>query len=627
MFLDDLAIKSDLRNYLQKAEALDNTIYTLFRADVSLRLSNYENAVAAYQKLNELYPHTPEFSEKLISLTRSFGQKNFQTLNESANYAKTEADFSPTNQNYRMRSGEIFAETGDYEKSNTEWAKLIPSAVGEKEIYLDAATVFWDYFQYTEALETIKKTREKFADDSLYAFETGAIYEAGQREKQAVREYVKALGAKGEDERQKERSKKRLVYLMKKTPEIFLSIEAAFAAEKRGGNSDYLSLGYAEFLQETKRETQAEKVLNQEISNSRDEEFINEARGFYQTANSSTGEQFALSRLAQISPGSRRKISYNLQLAESFEDAGKRDAAKKILSKLVKNFPTNYGVITETANFYRRLGFETESAQILQNALPKAKGIYRSAIARRLADRLMDLNRLDSAEKILNDLHTEDKADEEIFRQLVRVCIRTGNADLMRKAFAETVAEIKKTDNEQRKINDRVAGLRTEMIDAFTRLKDYKSAIDQHIEIINREPDDEQLTEDAIAYVRRYGGAETLLNYYLKLSEEAFKNYRWNVVLARIYAANSDTDKAVKNYETAVINQPEMPELYLAIAELETKRNNFDAALKNIDEVLVLTNDAPENIKKKIEILKKAGRTEEAKTEQSKLPAEEKEKT
>ena len=62
----------------------------------------------------------------------------------------------------------------------------------------------------------------------------------------------------------------------------------------------------------------------------------------------------------------------------------------------------------------------------------------------------------------------------------------------------------------------------------------------------------------------------------------------------------------MKNYQTAIVNQPEMPELYLAIAELETKRNNFDAALKNIDEVLVLTNDAPENIKEENRNFKKS---------------------
>ncbi|HEY0658829.1 MAG TPA: hypothetical protein VGD05_10160, partial [Pyrinomonadaceae bacterium] len=75
-----------------------------------------------------------------------------------------------------------------------------------------------------------------------------------------------------------------------------------------------------------------------------------------------------------------------------------------------------------------------------------------------------------------------------------------------------------------------------------------------------------------------------------------------------------------------IVNQPEMPELYLAIARLETKRNNFDEAVKNLDTVLELTNDAPEYVKQKIEILKKAGRTAEIEAEKAKLPAEEEKK-
>ncbi|MGC2236357.1 MAG: hypothetical protein WA584_09360, partial [Pyrinomonadaceae bacterium] len=71
---------------------------------------------------------------------------------------------------------------------------------------------------------------------------------------------------------------------------------------------------------------------------------------------------------------------------------------------------------------------------------------------------------------------------------------------------------------------------------------------------------------------------------------------------------------------------PEMTELYVALAEIETKRNNFDAALENLDKVLELTNDEAQYVKKKIEILKKAGRLAEIETEKAKLPAEEEKK-
>lgn len=92
--------------------------------------------------------------------------------------------------------------------------------------------------------------------------------------------------------------------------------------------------------------------------------------------------------------------------------------------------------------------------------------------------------------------------------------------------------------------------------------------------------------------------------------------------MARIYEANNDAENAVKNYERAIVNQPEMPQLYEAIANLETKRGKFDEALKQFGKILELTNDAPEFVKKKIEILKKAGRFDEIKNEQAKLPAE-----
>ena len=112
-----------------------------------------------------------------------------------------------------------------------------------------------------------------------------------------------------------------------------------------------------------------------------------------------------------------------------------------------------------------------------------------------------------------NDAAVHDRfwADDLIYTRSVGV--RTNKPEMMRKAFDETVKAIKSDGKERREIDDQIAELRSAMIEAFTKLKDYDSAIEQHIEIINREPENEQLTDNAVAYVRRYGGAEKLLNY------------------------------------------------------------------------------------------------------------------
>jgi len=636
-FLDDLAKKNQLRNYLDQSKQSDSTIYELFRADASARLSDFENAVPAYRKLNRIYPNALEFSTRLINFTRSFGQKNSELLSESADLATVQADFLPNSAENRTQSGEIYAESGDYDKAHGQWEKLIETAHGDKEIYLDTATVYWDYFQYNDALQTIKILREKFGDDTLYAFETGAILEAESKKDDAIKEYVKALDA-NRDETQKEKAIKRLTTLYarerratdeNKSPNSQFENVVAFAFSHESAkrkNSSFLSLGYADFLKKIKQNDKAEAVLNQSISLSKDKEFLEAAKDFYQSENNNTGEQFALRRLADTAKNPRDIIAHRLQLAESFAENQKRDSAKIILDSLALQFPTNYGVLTEVSDFYNRLGFENESARILENALPKSRGAYRNALAQKLAKRLIQINRLDSAERVLTNLHNEDKSDIEIFDELARVYVRTNKPDSMRKAFAETVSELKKSDADRRETEDQIADLRTEMIDAFTRLKDYKSAVEQHIEIINREPENEDLIDKAIDYVKRYGGAEMLVNYYEKTSAEAFKNYRWNVVLARIYEANNDSEKAIKNYRSAIDNQPEMPDLYLAIANLETKRGNYDEALKNIDEVLEISGDQIEYVKKKIEILKKAGKFSEIEVEKAKLPAEENKK-
>ncbi len=629
-FLSDLAKEKDLRKYLQKTDDKTDLIYELFRADASAKLSDFETAVPAYRKLNELYPNTPEFSGRLVNFTRSFGQKSADSLREAATTARARADFLVQRTDLRTASGEIFAELGDYQAARGEWEKSLETERGERNNYLATATVFWDYFQYEDALQTIKMARQKFGDDALYAFESGVILEARHEPDEALREYVKALDAR-RDETQTNNAQNRLAKLFDRaankkgeSEKLFLrTLDAAFATEKqKRGDTSYLALGYAETLFKMRQSERAESILDRAVATSRDANFLEAARAFYAREETAEGERVVLKRLIETANNPRSEIMFELQLAENFETAQQPADAKSVLSTLVKNFPTNYGVLTETANFYARLGDENAAAGVLQNALPKSQGSYRNTLAENLASRLIRLEKLDAAERVLLDLHNQNEANTEIFETLAAIYVRKNEPEKMRRVFDETVAALKASDADRRELDAQFADLRVKMIAVFTRLGDYQSAVEQQIEIINRKPEDEELTENAIRYVKRYGGAETLKNYYQKTAAEAFKNYRWNVVLARLSEADGDADGAIKNYQTAIENQPEMFELYDAIADIELKRNNFDAAIKNLDKILELTNDEPSFVRKKIEALKKAGRTAEIEAEQAKLPAE-----
>ncbi|HEV2801670.1 MAG TPA: tetratricopeptide repeat protein [Pyrinomonadaceae bacterium] len=638
-FLSHLASRKELRVHLERARArclaqtnadervLDTLPYKLFRADAAVRLSNYEEAIDAYRELNRLYPNTPEFSERLIAFTRSLGQHNPKLLEEAASAARELAAASPASAAYRTRAGEIQAELGDYERARGEWEQLIRTGRGAADTYLETATVYWDYFQYGDALRTIEQLREQMNNSTLYAFQAGAILEAQHKTAEALGEYVKALDFYGSGDAgalDGDRAKRRLAKLYRREG-IPAKLQLAFERERarrRLNDSSSLVLDYADLLNDAGAKRQAATLLRQEIARSDSREFLESALNILDE-DEGEGEgvgQLALRRLVAVAGSPRFAISYRLRLAADAEQHGRREEAQAVVRELVGKFPTNYGVLNEAESFYWRVGLREDSVRVLSDAMGRGKGRFYYIFGRKLAARLTLMNRLPAARDVLARLHAEDKLNTEVFRELARVLIRTSQTDALKKAFAETLAAIKAQDLDLKEMHAETAALRKQMIDAFTRLKDYRAAIEQHIEIINREPEDEENVAAAIDYARRHGGADTLLAYYRRTSEEAYKNYRWNVVLARIYDAGNDLPSAAQNYREAIANQPEMVELYDALADVYTRMKNTDAALASLNRAAELTNDDPQYIRRIVEVLEKAGRQREAAEARRKLP-------
>ena len=114
----------------------------------------------------------------------------------------------------------------------------------------------------------------------------------------------------------------------------------------------------------------------------------------------------------------------------------------------------------------------------------------------------------------------------------------------------------------------------------------------------------------------------TALRTELCVSREAYKNYRWNVVLARIYDAKGDLGNAARQYSAALDNQPEMTELYDSLSDVYTRAKDYDSALRALRKAQELANDDPFYIKRVVALLEKAGRHREADAERRKLPQE-----
>ncbi len=619
-YLAHLASEGKLREHAQAArEKNDSVVYKLFRADAAAWLCNYEEAASAYRELNRLYPNTPEFADRLVAFTRSFGQKDQQSLQEAAKIQQAVADSSPASETYRTQAGEIYAELGDYERAGREWDQLINLRRGDAEIYLDTATVYWDYFQYDDALRTLTALRRRMNDQTLFAFQFAALLEAKHRTGEAISEYVKALDQDSEDYWRAQRRLKTL-YKRKGVP---AQLHAAFQRElMRTKDREALTLGYVELLDGLEKWDETAPMLRREIARSRSQDFLDCARDYFRDHEDAAGELATLRRLAVAAKNMRFAISYQLQLAERAVASGRKDAASAMLAQLVNKYPTNYGVLTEAADFNWRMGRRDNAVALLAKAAERSRGRFHYIFARKLASRQIERGQLAAAESSLKKLYDENPRNLDVFRELARVYVRTSRPDALRERYRETIRAIKESDADRAEINYQIEQLRDGVIESFTELRDYASAIEQHIEIINRDPDNEEKVEAAIKYVRRYGGADKLIEYYTKTSAEAFKDYRWNLVLARIYEAKGDWANSTANLRKAIVNQPEMIELHSELAEVCLKAKNFKSAIDALNRARELSNDDPQYLRRLVDAYEKAGRKNEADVVRAKLPVE-----
>ena len=83
----------------------------------------------------------------------------------------------------------MFAEAAPY------WNQMAEIEPGKPDSYREAATVYWDYYKFEDALRLLNAGRAKLGNENLFCYEEGAIYENERDYPRAIAEYVKGGGA------------------------------------------------------------------------------------------------------------------------------------------------------------------------------------------------------------------------------------------------------------------------------------------------------------------------------------------------------------------------------------------------------------------------------------------------
>lgn len=583
--------------------------YSVFAADAALWLSHHDEAISAYRRLIGLYPGEPQYADRLADLTRSFGHQDPKLYEESAQVSAQMAEIYPTDHTYRIEAGEVYAELGDFKRAGEQWDKLVALEPGNRETYLEVATVYWDYYQYDQALRVFKELRNTTGDQTIYAYRVGAVYEGKGDIDSAIAEYMQVLPEAGEG---RDTVAKRLAQLSRRKG-LAEKITAVYGKARAARPDDWhLVLGFAAYQAERDHQSDALAMLRTEVSRSTDVAFLESVRDLFRAILRPEDERQVIERLAVAARDEREAMAYRLQLASFLERQGQKDAAINLIDKLTADYPTNLGVIEEAAGFYWRAGLQDRSLDLYKRTLARARGASRRSLTLQLARRQMDAARLGDAEATLRAYYNDHRFDTEMFGELARTLSAANKLNDLQSLYQEAFKDARESGLGADETLIRMAELRAGMIRTLAGLGKHQDALDQHIEIINTFPEDADRLADAIDYAESHSLLDRLTAYYEKLSKESYKNYRWQLVLGRIYERQGNLAGAAEQYRTAVTNEPQRSDLRLTLASVLARQRRYDEALVVLREGWALSGRDPQWLIEAARVQAQQGRRDEA---------------
>jgi len=565
--------------------------YRVFAADAALWLSHHDEALDAYRQLIVLYPGEPQYADRLADLTRSFGQQSEKLYEESAKTFAGMADIYPSDHSYRIKAGEVYAQLGDFKRAGEQWDKLVKVESGERNTYLEVATVYWDYYQFDQAVRVFKELRDATGDKTIYAYRLGAVYEGKGDLDSAIAEYVKVLPEPGDG---RDTVAKRLAQLSKRaglSEKIAATYERAHSANP---NDWQLVIGYADYQAERDHGADALAGLRTEIARSNDAKFLESVRDLFRAILRPEDEQQVIARLMAVARDEREAMMYRLQLASFLERHGQVDGALALIDKLVGDYPTNVGVVEESAQFYWRAGLLDKSLDLYKRTLARSLGTNRRSFALLLARKQINANKLADAEVTLRAFYNENHLDTEVFGELARTLGAENKLNDLATLYQESFKEARGAGLGVDETRARVAELRVGMIRTLDSLGKYQEAVDQHIEIINAFPEDADKLATAIGYAEQHTLIDRFTAYYEKLSKDSNKNYRWQLVLGRIYERRGNLAGAAEQYRIAVVNEPQRSEFRFTLASVLARQRRYDEAIATLREGWALAGRDPQ---------------------------------
>ena len=580
-----------------------------FLANASLWRSHFEESAPMLKTLASQYPAEPEIAQTASSVYRSMAYFEPADTAVAARIEDNLLQANPTDSELMARIGDIYADREQFVAAAPYWERIPQVAPGQPSGYLDAATIYWDYFDFNNAVRLLAKGRERLGNPKLYSYEMGAIYENERDYPRALDEYVKgALDAPDSP------SENRLLQLARRSKfrDLVDQSTAKIAA------SPEISMPAVNLrvkvLEAQDRKPEMESYLDSLAKGTSSIEQAEEIETLAQQKSLETVRQHAMERQAALStdPITRLELRYALiRLYESRKDFA---AAQKNVEALYRENPRILGVVRSTVDFYWRMKMQPQAISVLLDAAKSAYPTLSTQFTYEAARKSTEARQFQQARDLLAGLLKDAPYNSEYLSAMADTYAQAGDDHGLQQFYLERIAAFRTAPLPPDARKTQIAALRRGLIPALTRMKDYAGAVDQYIELINNFPDDDALVTEAALYALRYQRQEQIAGFYAKTVAQSPRDYHWSMVLARIQTNLENYSAAIETYGKAIAVRPDRVDLYTTRAGLEERLMRFDEAATDYEKIYQLAYKDPQWMEKLAAVRARQGKINEAVT-------------
>jgi tetratricopeptide (TPR) repeat protein len=586
----------------------ENPLAAQFLAAAEIWRSHYEAAAPVLQALAVQYPADVDIGRRASTVYRSLAYVDPAATDVAVNIEKNLLAAMPGSVETLARIGDIYADRGRLAEAAAYWDRIPQVVPGNASGYLETATIYWDYFDYDNALRVIREGRRRLDDPDLGAYEAGAIHENRRDYPAAVAEYLRATQAA----KRNAAAQTRLIQLAG-MPAARPAVEEATTAIAGGKEPAIAAIELRiAVLEASNRAREVAGLLDSLLERSNSLEFVEAIEALAQRRSLDAVRRHALEKRASLTPDPVERIQLHYALASLYEAHKELPAAQRVVEELYRQNPKILGVVRATVDFYWRNHQREHALQVLQAAAAVAYPAQAAGFRYEAARKATEAGQTQLARGLLGNLLSADPYHAEYLAAMADTYSQAGDDAGLRQFYSGQIEAFRRAPLSGAERAVRIAALRRGLIPALTRLKQYDGAVEQYIELINQYPEDEAIAGEAALYAARYDRRQQLAGFYQRAVATSPRDYRWPVVLARIEVGMEDFPAAVEAYGKAIVVRPDRADLRAACAALQERLFRFDEAADDYQRLYELTYKDPRWMRKVAEIRARQGRAEAA---------------